>query len=554
MHIALGVASTLVISSCAAKLKPLTADHITANPEMLELIGTEVPTTLTVQIPAEWMHRKAQVNFVPVLRYKGGESWGTTHAIQGEEVLDNHQIIPYKEGGVAEFSTRFTYDPRMQESDLFLTFRATVNGKQVELPSVKVGQGVLTTAALANLSGSSPVMATDAFQRIIQDRYNADIHFLIQQAQVRTSEIKKQEMADLKDVIENADEAPNQHVKVEIQAYASPDGGVALNEKLSAQREKNTSEALRRALARDIQISAHYTAEDWEGFRMFVEQSDIQDKDLILRVLSMYTDPEEREREIRNISVVFEQLAQDILPKLRRSRVSALVETIGKSDLEITEIAQQAPQKLTIEELLYAAAIAKKNMDKAQLYRQATELYPQDARAYNNVAALLMAEGKYNEAKPWLEKSRSVADNPEARLNTALLALEEGDISLAEELIGQSLQSGNNEVLALLYLKQGKYHQAVEAFGDTKSNNAALAQLLTKQYDRAMETLNEVVLTNATTDYLKAIVAMRMHDAQSAINFLNEAFRRNPALRTQAAVDKEFTTLLNNEHFKQLIR
>lgn len=553
-HLAVGLSSLVLISSCAAKLKPLASEHITADPRPLELVGTEVPASFTINIPSKWMNKNAQVSFVPVLRYKGGETWGATYTIQGENVRDNNSVVPYEAGGTTHFSTRFTYTPRMQESDLYLSFRATIKGKQVTLPDVKVGEGVLSTVTLAGVSGCTPVIAPDAFQRVIKDRYDADILFLIQQANVRSSELKKQEVSELRELIENAHEAPNQRVSVEVQAYASPDGGLALNEKLSAQREKNTSEALHRALARDIQIAAHYTAEDWEGFRTFVEQSNIQDKDLILRVLSMYTDPEEREREIRNISLVFSQLAQDILPKLRRSRVSALVETIGKSDLEIAELAQTTPQKLTIEELLYAAAIAKTDKEKQQIYQKATGLYPKDARAYNNIAALLILQGKNSEAKTWLERGRSVNDTPEARLNLALLALEEGKTSEAEELIGQSLQSDNGEVLALLYLKQGKYEQALKAFSSTKSNNAAIAQLLNRRYDSAMETLNNVVRTNATTDYLKAIVAARMQDDRSAINFLSEAIRRDPALRSRAISDKEFASLANNERFVQLLK
>ena len=234
------------------------------------------------------MNKNAQVSFVPVLRYKGGETWGATYTIQGENVRDNNSVVPYEAGGTTHFSTRFAYTPRMQESDLYLSFRATIKGKQVTLPDVKVGEGVLSTVTLAGVSGCTPVIAPDAFQRVIKDRYDADILFLIQQANVRSSELKKQEVSELRELIENAHEAPNQRVSVEVQAYASPDGGLALNEKLSAQREKNTSEALHRALARDIQIAAHYTAEDWEGFRTFVEQSNIQDKVFVLNVALLY--------------------------------------------------------------------------------------------------------------------------------------------------------------------------------------------------------------------------------------------------------------------------
>lgn len=553
-----GLAVTLVSVSCSPKLKPLSADHFTADPRPLELVGQHIPASITVNIPSKWMHKNAKVALIPVLRYQGGEVWGVTQMLQGEDVRDNNHQIAYAKGGTTQFDTTFDYsDARLMKSTLYMTFNASVNGKNVQLPEVKIGEGVVATVALADLSGATPIVAPDAFQRVIKERFNADILFLIQQADVRSKEMRKGDVEEWKNLVDNAQQTPNQRVSVEVQAYASPDGGVELNERLSARREKNTTAALRRELNKGVEINAHYTAQDWEGFRSFVEQSSIQDKDLILRVLSMYSDPEEREREIRNISVVYDQLAKDILPRLRRSRLTANVETIGKSDDELTHLAQNNPAALTVEELLYAATLEARPSAQEALYHKATQLYPQDARAYNNIGSIALQMGDKEKALQWYDRAAQVADLAETRLNRALLSLDSNDITRAEELIGSSLATdvkGANEVLAFLYLKQGKYDQAVEAYGATKSNNAAIAQLLTKDYKTALETLESIAISNATTDYLKAIVSNRMGDERAALNYLGEALRRNPRLATRLGTDCEFANLVSQSAFKALLR
>lgn len=555
---ALCTAAALTVASCSPKLKPLSEQHFSAEPRPLELVGEEIPSSISVTLPAKWLHKKAKVSFLPVLRYQGGETWGVTETIQGEKVLDNHRTVSYADGGIIRINTRFDYaDERMMQSDLYMTFKATINGKTVQLPEVKIGEGTLTTQTLADISGATPIIAPDAFQRIIKERFDADILFLIQQANIRSQEWTKEDVQEWKELVENAQQAPNQRVSVEVQAYASPDGGVELNEKLSANRERNTTAALNKEWKKSVDISAHYTAQDWEGFRTFVEQSNIQDKELILRVLSMYNDPEEREQEIRNISVVYDQLAKEILPRLRRSRLTANIETIGKSDEELSHLAHSAPEALNVEELLYAVTLEKNPTTQENLYLKAAQIYPQDARALNNIGSLYLAKGNEKEALQWYERARSVQDLPETRLNLALLALNRGELKTAEELIGSAISSstkGSNEVLALLYLKQGKYEQALTTYADTKSNNAAIAQLLNKNYKQALETLESIERTNATTDYLKAIVCNRMGDKQATLNYLREALRRNPDFVQRLRVDKEFADLRQEDTFQTLLR
>lgn len=555
---ALCMTTALMMASCSPKLKPLSEQQFTAEPHPLELVGEHIPTTISVNIPTKWMHKKAKVSFLPVLRYAGGETWGMTETIQGEKVLDNHRSVSYVDGGIIRVNTRFDYsDPRLMQSDLYMTFNATINGKTVQLPEVKIGEGTLATQTLADASGATPIIAPDAFQRIIKERFDADIHFLIQQANIRSQEWKKEDVQEWKELVENAQQTPNQRVSVEVQAYASPDGGVELNEKLSAQRERNTTSALNKEWKKNVAINAHYTAQDWEGFRTFVEQSSIQDKELILRVLSMYSDPEEREQEIRNISVVYDQLAKEILPRLRRSRLTANIETIGKSDEELSRLAHTSPETLSIEELLYAVTLEGNPSNQERLYLKASQLYPKDARAYNNIGSLYLQKGEEKKALEWYERARSVQDLPEIRLNLALLSLDKGDLKRAEELIGTSVATsskGSNEILALLYLKQGKYEQALATYGETKSNNAAIAQLLTKNYKKALEILESVERSNATTDYLKAIVSNRTGDKRGAMNYLREALRRNPNMVNRLRVDKEFANLSQDGEFQVLLR
>ncbi len=551
--------AAVVISSCSGKLRPVTADLVKVEPQPLEVVGSKVPVTVSIAFPAKWFNKKAELTVKPVLRYATGESWGPSFLFQGEKVLGNERVVSYDNGGNQQLVFSFPYKPAMDKSELFLTFEAKVKGKKINLPDLKIADGVISTEALASALNASAAIAPDAFQRIIKQAYDANIMFLIQQAQIRAQEINKGEVKDWKDLVANAKDAPNQDVTVEVQAYASPDGGVELNEKLSEQREKNTTTALKKQFQKsnikDVEINAHYTAQDWEGFKQLVEKSDIQDKELVLRVLAMYPDPEQREQEIKNISTVFRQLADDILPQLRRSRLIANVEIIGKSDDEIKRLAAQNPGRLTVEELLYSATLLESPAQKEDIYKVATQIYPDDYRAYNNIGMMRYRSGDLEGARTWFHKAASVKPNAETDMNLGLLALNEGNVEQAKQYFGSAANVPElGEALGLLYLQEGNYAQAVAAFGKTESNNAAVANILNRDYNRAQEILNGIKNPDATTYYLMAVVAARTNNLDVVINSLRESISLDSSMMKKAATDLEFAKYANDGGFKSLLR
>jgi len=346
---------------------------------------------------------------------------------------------------------------------------------------------------------------------------------------------------------------------VEISAYASPDGGAQLNDKLAAQREKNTSKYLENELRKqsiNTDINARYTAQDWEGFRQLVQASNLQDKELILRVLEMYPDTETREKEIKNISFIYEDLAQTILPQLRRSRITANIEIIGKSDDEIRDFWKNDPKKLSVEELLYASSLTDNVAEKEKIYQYVTVHFPQDYRGWNNMGTLFFKRGEWNKAKQSFDRAAQVAPSaPEVNANQALLALNSGNVDTAKELLGSA--SGANsleEAMGLLYLMEGNYNQAVEAFGDTKSNNAALAQLLTRNYSQAKSTLDNNQTPDATTAYLQAIIGSRTNNFNVVVDNLRTAIALDRTIASKALNDLEFAKYRNNQEFIALTR
>lgn len=554
----LSLTALVILSSCGAKLRPLTADQAKAEPQPLELVGGKVPGTVHLTFPAKWFPKNAELTVIPVIRYQGGEKWGAETTFQGEKVQGNERVVPYREGSNSTVTFSIPYQPAMAKSELYLSFKGKQGKKIVPLPDLKVGDGVVATEALATIAGVTPMTAPDGFQRIIQEAYDANIMFQIQQANVRATELNKDEVQEWQHTVQNAKETTNQEVSVEVQAYASPDGGQELNEKLSASRERNTTSALKgrfkKEKLQDVAIDAHYTAQDWEGFKELVEKSDFQDKDLVLRVLSMYPDPEQREREIKNISSVFSKLAEEVLPKLRRSRLVANVKIIGRSDEEIQKTLKEYPSALSVEELLYAATLIDDPQQQENIYKITVQKYGNDYRAYNNLGSIYLQRGDYAMAKSWFERALQKKDNAESKVNLGLLALNDGDVAKATSLIAQgSTLPGVGQVLGYLYLSQGDYAKAETTYGDYASNNAAVAQILNRNYSKALATLSAVAKPNALTEYLRAIIGARTNDASSAVAALQKAVALDPSLRTQIANDLEFAGLRGRADFAGIV-
>ena len=536
----------LALSSCG-KMGELSSDYFTTNPEVLEAIGGKVPVTINGKFPEKYMKKKATVEVTPVLRWKGGEAKGQPAVFQGEKVEGNGQTISYKVGGSYTMKASFDYVPEMANSELYLDFKITKGKKTYTIPSVKIADGVIATSELPTAASSNASYANDAFQRIIKDAQTANIMFLIQQANLRNSELNSDDMKEFhKKVAEiNADTKNYKLNNIEISAYASPDGGVELNTGLAENRENNTEKYMQRQLKKgkiDANLDTKYTAQDWEGFQELVSKSNLQDKDLILRVLSMYQDPEQRETEIKNISSVYKTLADEILPQLRRARLTANYDIIGRSDDEINEAFNTDAKVLSVEELLYAATLTNDNARKEAIFTKTTQLYPNDFRAYNNLGELAFAAGDAAKAESYFKQAASKnANAPEVNANLGLCELVKGNVAAAESYLGKATgANAANEALGNLYIKQGQYDRAVNAFGDAKTNSAAQAQILAKDYNKAKATLSAIKNPDAMTDYLMAIVGARTNNASLVSSSIKSAIAKDASMAQRAANDREF--------------
>ena len=543
----LGLGVVLTLSSCGKKLGQFSSDYFSVTPDPLEVVGVNVPARVSAKIPAKFFVKNAEVTVTPTLVFNGQEVTSQAYSFQGEKVRGNNPVISYENGGTQTIPVNFVYQPEMAKSELMLDFVVTQGNKQYVLPRVKVADGVIATAALADAATVTPAIAADAFQRIINEKYAADIMFLINQANIRAGQLKTDAMLELQKEIIAANDAPNRELEeINISSYASPDGGVKLNTRLAENREKNTKDYMTKQLKKDKitefgELTAQFTAQDWEGFQKLVSQSNIQDKDLILSVLSMYKDPEQREREIRNLSSVFEQLADQILPQLRYSRITASVNVIGKSDEEIQQLFDTDPSKLNVEEILYCATLTNDNARRIRIYDAAARLYPNDYRTWNDLGMAQYIDGDFNAAKASFAKAASLGNNPEPQMNLGLIEMINGNYAKANQLFGSA--AGVNELgeaLGVYYLKQGDAAAAVRSFGDTKSNNAALAQILTKDYSKAKSTLAAIDTPDATTYYLMAVLGARTNNEAMLNTNLRQAVRLDSSLATKAANDLEF--------------
>ena len=560
LYLPLLMAIVVALFSSCKKMGPLSADYFTVTPQVLEAVGGKVPATINGKFPEKYFKKKAVVEVTPVLKWNGGEAKGQPATFQGEKVEGNDQTISYKMGGSYTMKTSFDYVPEMAKSELYLEFKATIGKKTVTIPAVKVADGVISTSEMIGqtLGSANPANGDDAFQRIIKEKHDANIMFLIQQANVRASELKTAK--EFNEEVKNIDGAVNKKISnIEISAYASPDGGVSLNTKLAENRQDNTAKVINQNLKKskvDAAIDTKYTAQDWQGFQELVSKSNIQDKELILRVLSMYSDPEQREQEIKNISSVYKNLADDILPQLRRSRLTLNYEIIGKSDEEIASLAASDPKQLNIEELLYATTLTNDPAKQEVIFTKATQIYPNDFRAYNNLGELAFAAGDAAKAENYFKQAASKnASAPEVNANLGLCELVKGNVAAAETYLGKATgANAAGEALGNLYIKQGQYDRAVNSFGDAKTNSAALAQILAKDYNKAKNTLAGVEKPDAYTDYLMAVLGARTNNSSMVTSSLKSAVAKEPALAKKAATDLEFSKFFTNADFMSIIK
>ena len=539
----------LALCSCSNKLGEISSNYFAVTPQVLEAVNGEVPVTVSGTFPEKFFPKKAVITATPVLKWEGGSVNGDTYTFIGEKVEGNNQVIPFTTGGNITMKSTFDYVPEMAKPELFIEFTAKINNKEKAMPAVKVADGVLATAELyaQTTASTAPANAADAFQRVIKQAKQANIMFLIQQANLRWSETNSDQMKEFNATVKEvyADTENKVIENIEVSAYASPDGALDLNDRLATQREKNAEKHVAKFLKKnkvEANVDAKYTAEDWEGFQELVAGSNIADKELILRVLSMYNDPEAREREIKNISSVYSELAEEVLPQLRRARLTLNYQLIGRSDEEILAAFKEDASVLSVEELLYAATLVENADEKAAIYKKTTELFANDYRAYNNLAELAIKAGDYAAAKNYLSRAAKLnANSAEVNTNLGMIALIEGNVADAENYLVKGTDAeANAAALGNLYIAQGQYERAVSAFGDTKSNAAALAQIMSEQYTAAKNTLDAVENVDGYTYYLKAIVGARTENAAAVAENLAQAVKLDASLAEKAKKDMEF--------------
>ena len=539
--------SAIVLSSCS-KLGKLTSENFTVTPTPLEVVGGEVPATINGTFPVKYMKKKAVVTVTPVLKYEGGEAVGQSATFQGEKVEGNGTTIQYKVGGVYTMKSNFTYEEPMLKSDLYARFDAKVGNKTVSIPEVKIGYGVLATSQLLSRCSMNGATAPDAFQRIIAQKQEANIKFLINQANLRASELNTVSIRDLGKILReiNDNEETRALQNIEVSAYASPDGKYSINEQLAEKRQDVSANYLKGELKKidmKADVDTKFTAEDWDGFQELISKSNLQDKDVILRVLSMYKDPEEREEQIRNMSEVFTDIKESILPELRRARLIVNYEIIGRSDDQILAQYNDDPSKLSVEELIYGANKLVKDDDTRRQWNETiARQYPSDYRALNNMAQMAIANGQTELAQTYLKQAASINRNAaEVNTNMALLSLKEGNAAAAESYLAKGSGADTfKEVMGNLNIAKGNYTQAASDLAGVMSNSAALAQILSKDYVSAKNTLAGIKNPDATTSYLQAILAARTGDASTLTNALANAIRQDASLAARAANDLEF--------------
>ena len=552
------VLAAALLTSCG---NPVAPEQVTVNPSPLTVVGDKVNADITGTFPVKKFSKKAIVTITPVLKYEGGEALGEPVTYVGEKAKENGKTVSYKNGARYKQTASFDYVPAMAKSELYLRFTAKNGNKEVTIPDMKVADGVVTTAKLADAKEVEPQITADKFQRIIQEMQEADIRFLIQQSNLRSSELKSQEMKDLQAAIKDADKDEKKAInKLEVSGYASPDGGVKLNTTLADARQANAQKYLQKQLKKDkvkANIESSVTAQDWEGFQKAMEASNIQDKDLVLRVLSMYSDPEERETQIKNLSAVYKTIAEEILPGLRRSRLILTTDLIGKSDEEIATLAKNDPAALNVEELLYAATLTNDANEKMAIYKKVVELFPNDYRGYNNVGMLYFKQGSIAEARRSYTQALKIAgNNPDVNYNAGVAAMADNDLKMAEQYLGKAAgTAGNlNAAMGTLYTMKGDYAAAKKAYGTKPSNNAAVQQILNEDYAGARQTLAKVENPNATTAYLAAIVGARTNDRDAVYSNLKAAVARDAQFAKKAQKDIEFAKYQEDAQFQAIIK
>jgi tetratricopeptide (TPR) repeat protein len=533
-------------------------------PKVLETHAGVVTVTIKGIFPASYFDKKTTLTATPVLTYTGGETpFEKVQVVQGESVQANNQVITYN-GGNFTYTATVPYKDAMKVSQLVLRAKAVRGTKSLDFDPVKLADGVIATSTLVEKHGKT-ISMKDNFVRIVPESQKADINYVINKYDIRPTELKAEDIVLLKEYIKSVSTDPNRQFKAaSISSYASPDGKFDLNEKLSVNRGGSADKFIKKEFEKVEAAKASgffnekTTAEDWDGFKTEVQNSTMQDKDLILRVLSMYSDPDVREKEIKNMSAAFEVLKTDILPRLRRSNMIIDVDKVGRSDEQILAQAKSDPKVLSLEEMLYAGTLTTDANEQLKFFQAAAEAYPKCIRAANNIGVAYMALGKTDEAIAAFEKAKTIENNDVVKNNLGFGSLVKGDLVKAEG-YWTSMTAATSESkwgLGVIAITKGKYDDAVNFFGTEPCFNNALALVLKGDVNKAKVMLDGMkeMCKCGKPSYLKAIIGARLDNRDYMLNGLREAIGFVPDWKAYAKTDLELAKYWNDDTFKSVVQ
>ena len=554
-----GLAAIALATAMLTGCKLIGDVEYTVQQDPVEMHGDSVKVNVTVKFPEKGLNKKASAEITPKL----GDKSFKTITVQGEKATGNGQTIAYKPGATVNYSDIIPYSPDLEHADLMITGKVSKGKKEEEFEPVKIADGTIVTPLWVQ-NDDKALIGADNFVRTTEETYNAQINYLKGKSNVRSGELKDQDIKDLQAWLEAAQTNPKvAPKKINLISYASPEGETADNRDLANERAQSGQEAAQKIVeksgfeAAGTFYSQNPKGEDWAGFEAAVRASDIEDKNLIIRILEMTNDLNKREEEIIKLSKTYKELEKEILPSLRRTQLNVVYDQIGWSDEELKALTTSNPDTLTVEELLFAATLYEDLGEKMRVYKLAAKNYSDDWRGHNNVGYVYYMQNDLANAEANFQKANDLNENPVTLNNLGILERINGDRDKATELLNSAVAAGSEVKynLGIIDIQNGDYAEAIGNFGGENTFNKALAQTLNGDYSAALSTLDASVdAESALGYYLKAIIGARQDNLDMVVNNLKSAFAKDAALKAKAAEDREFVKFFENASFKNVVK